>query len=395
MRIAFLLETLVVAALALVGHAQDDDCKQGLINNLVFGEGTFVGQQYGDSNKELYCETRWKQGLVVNGIEVWASKDNVQAFRLRYTDGTWSKQYGNPKPDDWSHEQVLWDSGDKIESIKIQPNKKRDSPGKMEWKIKGKEPVTLGSKKTWGDQIDAELFSGIFLGVWGKGDADYLSSMMLLFLKTDVEAAEISEMKFDQTIEEMNAKQEGIEDIFMSRIVIENTNKFGDNKTYSFINTGQRDKKMSAQQSTTHTISAGTELTVSGKAGVPLLAEAEVSASVSAGYQLAHMETKGTEQTSIFKMEWNESGELKPGFAAVCQAIAYKGTYSSGYTSTVKSFLRDGSSFSYTQRGHFDSVGYMEGKSNCEITTLDKVPPGIEKKEADPKKPKVARQFTG
>ena len=78
------------------------------------GDLQLVGQQFGDSDKPHFCETRWRDGLTVNGIETWSSPYNMQAFRLRYSDGKWGKMYGNPNPDTHNNEEVLWDSDELV-----------------------------------------------------------------------------------------------------------------------------------------------------------------------------------------------------------------------------------------------------------------------------------------
>ncbi|KAF2642686.1 hypothetical protein P280DRAFT_506049 [Massarina eburnea CBS 473.64] len=396
MRLGLLIKGLALLSLSSLGLA--DDCTDGLDNNYVFGNPTLVGQQYSDSDKAFYCETRWKDGLVVNGIELWANKWNVQAFRVRYSDGSWSNIHGNKDYKDvHDNKQITWDSGTRIEKIQYYENHARDSPGSFHWKVEGEDEVDVGASSLWKSIKTADISSGLLLGVWGKADdSAFISSMQLLFLKTDVESAQITDMVFDSSIDDVNAKLSGIDNVYLARVAIKNTNTDGTNKTYTFSNSATRQNTLSTTQSTTNTVTAGTSLSVSAEVGVPLLGEGKVDATVSASYSYTHMTSTDTTESTAWTMSWNEGvtgNLLAPGTAAVCSATAYQGKYSSGYTSTVTASLKDGSSFTYKQRGQFDSVGFAQGSSNCEIMAIDKIPEGFEVQEATSSKAKRVVQF--
>jgi hypothetical protein len=92
------LATAFIAGVAAIG-----DCDQG-----PWGNPFAIGDIHDDSKADVeICETQWKQGRVVSGIEVWATKKNLAGIQLFYSNGEESHMIGSKEGD--HHQKLTWD----------------------------------------------------------------------------------------------------------------------------------------------------------------------------------------------------------------------------------------------------------------------------------------------
>lgn len=52
------------------------------------------------------------------------------------------------------------------------------------------------------------------------------------------------------------------------------------------------------------------------------------------------------------------------------------GTFESDYTGKITAILENGNTFEYNDRGHYKSIGYANGISECKSIPLSEVPNG-------------------
>lgn len=84
----------IVGAASFVGIASASDCDNG-----PWAPVSVTGFDGGNQ----WCDTQWKSGLVITGVEVWSDGDIVNAIKFRYSDGRWSDPRGRRTGKQTSH----------------------------------------------------------------------------------------------------------------------------------------------------------------------------------------------------------------------------------------------------------------------------------------------------
>jgi len=125
---------VLFAALALFSNVSSavDDCENGpwIAANI---------QWTGGPGGERFCATKWKQGIVITGVEVYASGKAVEAIQFFYSDGTNSPQFGEPNEE--KKQRLDWDpSVDSLSLVKSWGNGRGQYLGRLYMRTKtGKE----------------------------------------------------------------------------------------------------------------------------------------------------------------------------------------------------------------------------------------------------------------
>jgi hypothetical protein len=95
-----------------------------------------------------FCDTKWKKGLVVTGMTIWAEKFHIKGLLLKYSDGSDGDLHGQATGDrKWTPESpknaLDWGQEESIKNIQMWHNwndgKGPDGIGRIE--------VTVGESK--------------------------------------------------------------------------------------------------------------------------------------------------------------------------------------------------------------------------------------------------------
>lgn len=177
---------LGASALLFSGLATAADCANGPWTNVWFIGGNGGGD---------WCHTKWDAGIVVTGMEVWASSKAVRAIQFYYSDGTNSGMVG--KLDDVKeHQRIDWDpSKDSIGQFKSWGNGNGKYLGRVYLRLKSGGELNVG-KNTDGQEVyEQDIQSGILLGAYGKA-GDSIDGMGTLFLKSKITKMTIEDVAF-------------------------------------------------------------------------------------------------------------------------------------------------------------------------------------------------------
>lgn len=337
---------------------------------------------------QTWCESQWEDGKIINGIRVWSAKFQIKAVQFRFAGGNWGTRYGQ-LPDDVTPEEKTWDENGKI-GMKLW-NNKPDDGDPMD--AVGKIAITEEGKDEWsagGSKIAKEMYvdnpSGKLLAVKGAAGA-WVTSLEFKFLEAPIERMEMTDMKFKEDFKKWNDKKQGLQPAALGSVYFKNSSpKGGENATYDSTVAIEETVSKDITTSNTHTAGFKIGVTVSGKVGVPLLAESELSVNTEASYSYTHMESKSFSESEKWGFTWRMGGTASQGIApqraAHCTATATKGTFESEYDATVVAYMANGKTFNMKQFGKFKSVGFANGVQDCKVIDLKDVPSGAKVEEA-------------
>ena len=391
-----ILAGLATGLLAVRG-VRADDCDE---NAGPFQETSHFGKQ-GYNPSTGFCHTKWTAGLIVTGMEVWGTNYHVSGVRFTYSDSSIgpvqgatnfgnNKQEDNQQGGDKKHDFITWTTKDQITNFKAATSKDGKALGLIHIEVAGKT-LTVGQDNV-GDGTEVNIGSGVLLGASGETN-NFPSYWTPLFLAISDGNAEITEMKFDKSLDDVNKQQDGISSVVLADVYLKNTNTASGNssdnsqsQSYSFTGSQSVTSSTSLTTTNTNTFGLSVSLEVGGEVGLPLVAEGSTKLTTTASYDYSTSTAKGTSSSDQHTIGWNlgssASGDLvKPGHAKHCKATIISGHYNGGYTSTVSMTVK-GKPFTFQQRGTFDSISYSNVDQSCEDVLIKDIPSGANSTDA-------------
>jgi len=184
-------------SLAKLGHAAGCD------------SGPFAPPElYGNTDTPIqgtpYCDTNWEQGLVVIGVEVWATKFQMKGIQFTYSDNTKGPVRGQAAGD--RNQAISWASGDMVKKLQLAPNHDGDAVGKIHLEITNGQTLDLGSDVKDSNLKYVNYGGGIMLG--GRGtDGAFLDRLELLFMSGTVGSATVTDVKFADDLDSWNKER--------------------------------------------------------------------------------------------------------------------------------------------------------------------------------------------
>jgi hypothetical protein len=149
----------------------------------------------------------------VTGIQMWSSKWHVKAFQLSYSDGTKGPVRGDitnaedPNGNWYNNDLKTWKEGDLVTDVHMAANYwgNGDAMGGMTMQVGGQKFEVKSDIGTYAGEPQ-RLASGLLIGAYGSA-GDFVNSFGLVFLSGTVIKSEIVDMRFPQSIEDMNKQQ--------------------------------------------------------------------------------------------------------------------------------------------------------------------------------------------
>jgi hypothetical protein len=192
-----------ILSLAGVALGDDkDDCTQGPTDGpLKYWGKTGSGQQG-------FCHTQWTHGLVVVGIEVWATQWQIKGIKLTYSDGTSPPMEGDPSGDQNRHDSISWNPQDQVTAFKLAGNYAGDGLGLVHIEVAGKTlDVRSDTGSFNGDTVD--VGSGILLGAKGEAGppGDFVRAWAPVFLGKSSGPASILDVVYDDDLNDLTNRQ--------------------------------------------------------------------------------------------------------------------------------------------------------------------------------------------
>lgn len=151
------------------------------------------------------CETQWKQGNVVVGIEVWATKKNLAGYQLYYSGGEKSHMIGSKEGD--HYQKLEWDAKTvTISKLHMWSNPEATRTGKVYIELNDGRTLDVGMDKPAETTHYMEVGSGVLLGSFGKADSAIVA-LGFIFLESKVTKISLGDFKFDEDMKAYAAKQ--------------------------------------------------------------------------------------------------------------------------------------------------------------------------------------------
>lgn len=177
------------------------DCSSGPFHTGI----SWVG---GSDGGDPFCATRWKQGVVMTGIEAWANHETLRAVQFKFSDGSLSEVFG--KADGDKHDRIEWKSTEAhVEKITLWGNGRGTRTGRIFVRLSDGKELDVGkdtSGQTSFDQvIDPDKTGGILLGAFGKRGED-INHLGFLFLGSKIKKIRVEDITLDDSLENLNAK---------------------------------------------------------------------------------------------------------------------------------------------------------------------------------------------
>ena len=172
-------------------------------------------KMYGKAADDIaFCDTKWDKGISVTGIEVWATKWHVKAVQLSFSDGTKGTIHGDATDTEgndgnwYGHGSVSWKDGDLVTDAHIAANYwgSGDALGMLHLEIAGQKLDVKSDVGSFNGEGQL-LSSGLLIGAYGSAGG-YVNSFGLMFLKQTIGKSEIIEIKWPETLDDLNKKKE-------------------------------------------------------------------------------------------------------------------------------------------------------------------------------------------
>lgn len=211
------------------------------------------------------------------------------------------------------------------------------------------------------------------------GSGAWLDYIEFNMLRSKVKSAELTEVTMSKSLEEVNKKQEGIEDITFTTMYFVNENaKNGSNLIYSQHMVDKKDTESTITTETTNEWTAGVTLTVGTSVGVPLVSTVNIEAKTSVGYTNKQFDSETLSKKKVKEFEWDFKCDpktpLPPQRAAKCVAKSTSGNFDGSYVGTVEVELVDGSSYKYKEKGDVKTMSFMDASASCKEIDIKDVP---------------------
>ena len=277
-----------------------------------------------------FCATKFKEGVVITGVEVWANTKAVRAIQFFYSDGTNSKQWGIVDGD--RRAKLNWDpASDGISQVKTWGNGRGQYLGRVQIRTRSGKELDVGKDTSGQDTFESDVGSGIMLGAFGAS-GDVIDRLGFLFLKSKVEKVTIDDIKFKETPEELNKRRQGLEMLTIDYADHTHTHS---NATQNFKFEKSTEQTVSKKYSNTGTSTFGFSqaFEISGK-----ILDLGGSSTTTLSYEYSKSSTEEIGKDSKVTLSYAVETELQPGQRVYCRAQAMRGTYKGSYSSTVSSY---------------------------------------------------------
>lgn len=174
------------AALSLFVGVTTADCTNGPWTDV-----TTTGGQGGGA----WCATKYDQGIVITGVEVWASQYAVRALQFYYSDGTDSGMIGQAQAVT-EHNRIDWDpTKDGISQMKTWGNGDGHFLGRLYLRLKSGGELSVGKDTDDQNVYETDVQSGVLLGAFGN-NGNTIDKFGALFLRSKVNKVTVEDVTF-------------------------------------------------------------------------------------------------------------------------------------------------------------------------------------------------------
>jgi len=182
-----------------------DDCADGPYQSGTDQNGNSAIHSIGGGTGSPFCETKWKQGLVIKGIEVWADSNCVRAVQFKYSDDSLGNMIG--KADGNINKRIMWDPiSTRVEKLELWGDGKGKRLGRIKIRLSNNEEFDAGKDTLGQTTYNMVVGAGIMLGAYGGSGTD-VDMLGILFLGSKVESLKITDLKLDADSKTLNEQK--------------------------------------------------------------------------------------------------------------------------------------------------------------------------------------------
>ncbi|CAI6338022.1 unnamed protein product [Periconia digitata] len=347
---------------------------------------TLVGGPTGTS----FCTQKSDFGAFVKGLDVWGNGEGLKGLRFYFTDGKISPMLGGSIGDkqEWRWEP---ENGDLINRITLWGHGLGRHLGRIEMSIEGKQTFKAGKEPGKIKSYETtDTGSGIMVGGMGLfEEGKWINQLAFAMLKSPIKTMELKDVKYEQTVEELQKQRKGITDRILLDKHFENNHK-DVTVTYNFESRWSLMDKHMWSTTQTHTLGAKHSWEASGQVlGMGVKETTELN------YEYQNAQMEGDEKSQDIITVDGGKFDLKPGEEMYCRAIVQRGEFKGAFTTTVVLHLEDQSTWQFDSKGDSDVIKYSDAKTECQSdpftvsNNLDRVPGGEANKEYEAQDPSV------
>ena len=318
-----------------------------------FANRHFIGGESGDE----WCAVRFKEtGDVVNQVSVWSDKKGIRGIQFTFSGGSSSMQ---GEQGEGSAQNLNLKAGELISTARLWGNGRGQHLGHIYLKTSGGQEFDVGMKKP-NDGYDIDVGGGLLLGGTGRTHDNFINEMALIFLRSKIEGATISEIQFDPD-KDPTGSSKNIRPVFLFDNTFGNPPDNDGEVPFTIDASQEVTQETHWEQSSTSSFGMSGSVEVEGK----ILG---IGASATTGYEWSAESgsTEGGSQSETFELK-SSLGPivLKPGQGKTCRIVAQKGEGDFPYTSTVTLHLEGGGEAKYQESGKLKTVQYADAKGSC------------------------------
>jgi len=329
-----------------------------------------------------WCETKWKAGMVIKGVEVWSDRDVVSGVRFYYSNGEVSAIHGkmlSGNVEEDKYKKLEWDPAvDRITSLTTWGNFGRKSVGRIEILTAKGGKLSVGKDVSNQNAYSHKVHTGIILAAFGKSGW-HVDLIGFTFLKGKQAKVEITDVKFEKSVEQLNKERVGISPYALD--IQEFSNDLDEPIQEEF---GKEWKEKNRfEVTTTNTNSWGVSASFGVSAGVPMFS---VTSNFGMEYSQSKTETTVKSNEDETNLSWKKTITLPPKSKMFCRASVYKGDFKGKFTSKVNVYTDanpKSPAITYNSSGEMHTTKWSKTKSECQKTQFkDKMPALTRRKRA-------------
>ena len=329
--------------------------------------GKWVGPYaIGGDGGSPFCETAWGGSYQpISEVQVWTDKVRIRGMQATYADGTISKMYGQ-RDETAASVKVDYSKGERFKTVTTYGTGDGKQLGHIYMETSAGQKLDIGKDTKGITAREINVGGGVLLGWYGNGGND-IDRMAFLFISSDIESIEVGDMKFP------NPPKDGddMQPLILSQQHYYNAQSSG-NATWNFSGQQTQTSSKTFKQSTTGTFGDSIALEISGE-----ILGVGAKATNTFSWEVSHTTETDSTTTEGINLTWGQGGSLLPGKGVSCSAYAQKGQGNFDYDAKVTMKLKDGSTYSYSEKGTLEAVAYSQAYISVKDDNSSSAPPGF------------------
>lgn len=177
----------------------------------IFVPFQWTGGSHSGEGIKTYCDTFYKDGYVITGIETWYGDSTIDGLKVYYSNGETSLVYGRHKG---RGQKTSWNPSDRVELLSIYGNGKGEWVSRIKIRIKGGAETNHGKTE---DETSSQtpsqndIGTGILLGMQiaiDENEDSGIRRLGFMWLDDEIDRAVETDFQFEESLENLNSRKE-------------------------------------------------------------------------------------------------------------------------------------------------------------------------------------------